>query len=235
MKYSFTQTHSPDQSSSPFLAELISVNFYSCNTRAHKRGVRRSKLKRPREHRQSSIDLLYDEGKKKKMPSKGERKRKIYERRNWLKFQKMFERWLSCVMPLNFFDCLWSSPPPLPPSLLSSNNRQILITWQSSGISMLIHFQLSNEKKETPVLVNLINTSRVSSSSSSRSCKQIGWVSFFIIHKWWNILDGWWLIKDECEEGASLCEERNEATARPPTHELIDKLLVARSPVCVNP
>lgn len=132
--FSFPHRHpQPHQTSSPFLAgKLISINFYSCIAEAEKkvRGVRRSKLKRPREHRKSSIDLFW---------MSREKKKRIYERRKWLKFQKMFIWWVVWCVMLPIFDFYFflqtSSEIAARKKFISallSINRQILMTWQSS-------------------------------------------------------------------------------------------------------
>lgn len=141
-----TDTHSPARHHRHFLPSSFQLIFIHAIRGAHKRGVRRSKLKRPRarEHRQSSIDLLCD-GKKKKKKKAVRAERGKEEKNLWTsKIDWNFKRCLrSCdatIFPLNSFHCLWS-PPSAP--LLSSINRQILITWQSSA-PMLIH---SNERR----------------------------------------------------------------------------------------
>lgn len=103
-------------------------------------------------HRQSSIDRLYEAVKAAKnlWTSKMiEISKDVY---------LMGRVWCYHFQFLSFklFAFPWI-PLPLP---LISANRQILITWQSSG-SVLIHFQLSNDLPENEmkaVLVNLINT-----------------------------------------------------------------------------
>lgn len=57
------------QTSSPFLGELISINFNSCNA-GLKCGVRRSKLKRPRT---AKVQLIFGMEKKERMKSEGEK------------------------------------------------------------------------------------------------------------------------------------------------------------------
>lgn len=131
------------ETSSPFLAaQLISINFYSCNAGPKKKcGARRSKLKRPRApHREFNWSfspfarLGEDEERQRKTRARRRRRGGIYERRKVIEISKDVYLMGSCVWCYQFLQSHFFSPFNSV-SLEEKHrlNRQILITWQSSG------------------------------------------------------------------------------------------------------
>lgn len=89
---------------SPFLAASSFQLIFIHAMRGRKCGARRSKLKRPRRAHTAKVQLIFCTWRQRERANGAgtNKKKNIYERRKWLKFQKMFIWWVVCDVTNSF-------------------------------------------------------------------------------------------------------------------------------------
>lgn len=114
-------------------AQLISINFYSCNAGPNEEKMRSEKIKAKETARTAPrVQLIFLVSFFRGGWRKAEERNLWTSRKKWLKFQKMFIWWGRVCDVTNFYNPI-SPFNSLARFLGRRLNRQILITWQSSS------------------------------------------------------------------------------------------------------